>query len=485
MFNLKKITKRTFIFLSLTAILACGPVLDLDEFVSFFQPTSSSVDLRYYSFFFSRYTNWGDSEGYGRYEYTFSSKPDYNEQVWAKRKATKLFTQADNIYLQLADVTPGSYPDSLFRLKILSSGFIKTLQTNYAQSKDYFLKERYAYLMVRYAFYLDLPEKTVEYYNVFVKPLRRKSYISNWALSYKAGSELQLRQDAQSFYDFAQVARNEPDRANYPFNSTRRFSTIPLKESLKLCQNNREKAAVYALASVQRFVDALPYLEQIYQLDPQNPLLELLVTREINKNEFVAMGTPKYPRGSLNDGKPFLPLGKALEKDISPYFQKLRVFVEKCSKLPQYHQNPFWETANAYMAWVVRDFEGAKVYLSNAKSLKTNNKDLSNQILLQEMLLSASTMEALTPELEAQWIGYLEKFAYPENYQQNFAFLKATQLMKQHYQAIIKPQPRSWWQFLDNKSTTQITDIPAKIFLLAAASSGQTLDKRLEKILHH
>jgi hypothetical protein len=482
MFNLKKITKRSLAFFTIIAILACGPVLDIDEFVSFFQPESSSVDLKYYSYFFARNTNWGDGEGYGRYEYTANTQPDYNGQIWAKRKENKSFTKADETYLELANEAPGSYPDSLTRLEYLSSGLLKILQTNYAHTKDYFLKERYGYLIVRYAFYMSFSEKTVEYFNVFVKPLKRKSYIANWALSYKAGAELRLKQDAQSFYDFAQVARNEPDRGNYPFNSTRVFSVIPLKESLRLCQNNKEKAAVYALASVQRFIDALPYLEKILELDPQNPLLELLVTREINKNEFIAMGSPKYPRSALRDGKPFLPLGNALTKDISPYFQKLRILVEKCSKLPQFQQNPFWETANAYMAWVVRDFDSANVYLSNAKSLKTNNKDLTNQILLQEMLLSASTMEALTPELEAQWIGYLEKFAYPKNYQQNFAFLKATQLMRQHYQAIIKPQPKSWWQFLDNKSTTQIKDIPAKLFLLAAASSAQTLDRRMKKL---
>jgi hypothetical protein len=481
MFNLKKITQRSLAFLTLIAILACGPVLDIDEFVSFFQPESASVDLQYYSYFFSRHANWGHGEGYQLSDRFPSSNSTSNsiDMVWAKRKEDKLFTKADETYLELANEAPGSYPDSLTRLKYLSSGLLKTLQTNYAHTKDYFLKERYGYLMVRYAFYMSLSDKTVDYFNIFVKPLKRKSFISNWALSYKAGAELRLRQDAQSFYDFAMVTLNEPDEGDYPFRMTRSFLTIPLKESLKLCRNNKEKAAVYALASVQRYIDALPYLEQIYQLDPQNPLLELLVTREINKNESIALGMPQEP--DFRRRQPDLPLKNILEKDISPYFQKLRIFVEKCSKLPQYQQTAFWETANAYMAWVVRDFEGAKVYLSNAKSLKTNNKYLSNQILLQEMLLSASTMEALTPELEAQWIGYLEKFTYPKNYQHNFAFLKATQLMRQHYQAIIKPPSKSWWQFLDDKSTTQIKDIPAKLFLLTTAGTGENFYARFEK----
>ncbi len=352
----------------------------------------------------------------------------------------------------------------------LTQNIVLPLILKYTSSKDLFLKERYAFLIVKNSFYTNVSKEVITNYNKYVKPLKYKSFISNWALEYKAGSEFRINQTAQSFYDYAQLAEREPTKRNHCFTVLKDFPKTSIKESLKFCRNNKERAAVYGFASAGRFVDALPYLEKVVELNPKFSYLEFLIAREINKNEYTAFGKPnQWNRGNR---VPSLPMGKKLEKDVSPYFQKLRAFIEKTSNVLENPQTPFWKTSLAYTDWLVKDFESSRKHLEEAKKNKTGNVNLKNQILLQEMLLSAGTMEAITPEIENEWIGYLEKFVTAENYQSNFAFLKATQLMRLHYKSILKPQNNTFWRFLDNsESPSQIQNITEKIYLLTSAGS--------------
>jgi hypothetical protein len=474
--SLRRFVKNPLFVVGILLILACGPMLEPDEFVSFFQPQSSDTRPKEYGFFLSPNIIWG------MYDYNSNDVSDSieNALAWKKYELSPMSeSKENNTYLALAKAVSGEMID--LQKPVQSSKLAINLLHNYKQVPSAFLKERYAYLMVKEAFYNHQWAKAVSMYSLYLKPLSNKSFISDWAKLYVAGSKWHLKKTAEAYYDFAQVARNNKAKRHEAMSNIIYFDTIPLKDALKLCKTNQEKAAVYAFASIHRFVDALSYLEKIIELDPQNPLLEFLVAREINKNERTAMGAPLYPRGYLRDGKPFLPLANVLDKDVSSYFSRLRVFVDKCETQPHLAKSPFWKTASAYMAWIVNDFDAAKQKLQTARQMPTDNPWLRNQQLLQEMLLSASTMKTLTPEVENQWWEYLEKFQYVETHQQNFAFLKATQLMRNQYKTVVTPSKKRFWQTFNLSKPLAINNITAKLYLLAAAGSAQTKDKLDEK----
>jgi hypothetical protein len=61
------------------------------------------------------------------------------------------------------------------------------------------------------------------------------------------------------------------------------------EKALSYCQNDAEKAAVYALCAIQPLEDGLPMLKKIVELNPKNNLIELITAREINKNEYYSL----------------------------------------------------------------------------------------------------------------------------------------------------------------------------------------------------
>lgn len=62
--------------------------------------------------------------------------------------------------------------------------------------------------------------------------------------------------------------------------------SIPYSEVvLEYCKNDDEKANVYALAAILPHGNGLGMMEKIYAYKPEHDMLQLIATREINKNE--------------------------------------------------------------------------------------------------------------------------------------------------------------------------------------------------------
>ncbi len=154
---------------------------------------------------------------------------------------------------------------------------------------DAFLKERYGFQAVKLAMILGQPETCLKLYDELIQPIKTKTFISDWAFSRKAGATLAMGDTAKAIYEFAQVFERCPSRRREADLSLRSKGIRFQEKALSYCQNDAEKAAVYALCAIQPLEDGLPMLKKIVELNPQNKLIELITAREINKNEYYSL----------------------------------------------------------------------------------------------------------------------------------------------------------------------------------------------------
>jgi hypothetical protein len=467
--NYFTLTKRSAKILAVFSFLACGAgMADYDEFMSFFKPESannSTQNQRYHytsQFYYNDNENEGDSyliqEDEGKIQLDVSA-PE-NIESWLKYCENKISKK--DIEIGVYGEIVGSKLESYFKsyknqlaidyLKFVQEAEqnaseaieldtnvsvnpitdIKILTQLFNRAKHDFLKERIAFQLVKTFALAGKSKETIEAFNKFIVPIKNKTFISNWALMRKGEAEAALNQVEEAYYDFAMVFdRSESHRKQADLNSRWRIQGFQ-EGALKFCKNDHEKASLYAFAGIKPATDALPMLEKMLELDPKNQFIELIMAREINKNEYDYY-TQMY--SEYNDDE----TTKSVEKkrgEASDYWSKLKKFSIKCSENQQLAKTGFWETASAYMNYVEGDFEKSETFLNQAKAINTQNKELKNQILIQELLLILKRSKSITPEVESKVIPILEDFAKPKDFRVSNAILKSCNMLAKTYRGV-------------------------------------------------
>ena len=299
-------------------------------------------------------------------------------------------------------------------------------------------------------------------------------FISDWALCRRAGAVLASGDTARAIYEFAQVFDRCPSRRKEAEGSLRIYGIRFQEKALSFAKNDREKVAVYALCAIQPKQDALPFLEEIVKLAPQNPLIELILSREINRNEyfFFEKGNPVYVEDDKTRADSI-----AFEKhrsETTSYFGKLKAFALNAADNKQLNNPAYFLTAAAYLDYLAKDYGESKTNLDKAVRQSTSNEDLKKQIALQQMLLLAAQTETITPETETQLIGYLERFGKSVNFRMNNAFIAVCQQFADKYKGSISESKGGWLSSCSRSKANSASDANvAKAFLLSMLTTHE------------
>lgn len=483
---------------------ACGPGLfDENEFLSFFLPESANTSADDKRYFFSPLLY--SSEGNGQ-ELQDSVSADINLKAWiayaggavtadaATRAIYKGDESSGNVfiaqlsrthepalaYLRLArevqqasgggDIWSPVPADTVALTQLLGEA-----QAGYATAPDAFLKERYAYQAVKLADQTGDYAKALSLYDKLVVPIKNKTYISDWALCRHAGSALSEGDTARAIYEFAQVFDRCPSRREQAEASLRIYGLRFREDALKFAHTDQEKAAVYALCAIQPKQDALPLLKSLVALAPKNPLVELTMAREINRNEYYFLADQNpiygYDEASRHDSLAF----EDRRKTSTSYADQLRDFALDAAANPKLNDPAFWYTAAAYLAYLTKDYDEAQSTLDKATMAPTTNADLKKQITLQRMLLLAAQTETITAKTESQLIGYLEEFGNTENFRFNNAFVTVCKQVANLYRKEASgDKAGGWFQSCSRpKADVGKESALAKAFLLTMLTSSQ------------
>lgn len=492
-------SSRSAKLLIIFALLACGPgMADYDEFLSFFMPESSHAqagDKRYHlsnSFFYDE-DNYDDTLDVGELEnekawvaYCKNKLTDkeVTKSLYGKGTALEQYLKKTNnqealaylAYVKELDGTSTTSEDYLAE-NTVDTLALEQLATKplaiLASIKDPFIRERYAFQAVKAAGMQGKLDEVIRIYKTKVLPLAKKTYISDWALSRKAGAELVLGDSVQAFYDFAQVFDRCPSRRREADLSIRSHGVGFQEGALKLCRNNHEKAAVYAFNGIRDAVEGIDALEQIVALEPSNALIELLMAREINKNEKFY-----YKQVSFWGEEPDEALVKANKDKSLAYWTKLKEFTAKCIDNPALPNKAFWLTTASYIAYVEQDYPSANDFLAKAKAIQTDNEGLKKQLLIQELLLTVNQAKVITPSLEDTLVPLLEKFQKSNDFRMSNALTEAGSIIATKYLQTEAPEEKKsgWFSSCSAKKNTTTALAPfaiAKAYLYRVMNTYQ------------
>ena len=501
--------------LGIVFAFACadGP-LDPNEFLSYFMPESATSTERDKFYYFSpRLYNYdADMQGEGE-ETPFVA--DENTKAWAaylngsvpeKTIQTALANResaeaqtflnalypgnlAVGVYLRFAwdneklgsawqsDEADAPNPDSAVTATIIGNTVDAALAESRAMT-DPFLKERYGFQAVKLASVQGDYRKAADLYQQLITPLPKKTVISQWALSRKAGAMMVLGDTARAIYDFAQVFATCPSRRREAEMSLRINHVRHDEAALKFAENDRQRAAVLAISAIQPYQDALPKLKQLVALDPTNPLIELVMAREINRNEYFWLADRNPIDGYDETGKADSTRFETRKTESASYADQLRDFALTAADTKKVSNRGFWYTAAAYLDYLKKDYAPAAGNLDKAEKANPKNVDLRQQIALQRMLLLAVQTDKITPGAETKLIGYLEQFGNATNPRMGNAFAKTCLQFADLYRGTSEGKSGGWLQGCNRTKADPATDVAsAKAYLLTMLTSGQLNQK--------
>lgn len=343
---------------------------------------------------------------------------------------TVYFTMSKNLetlgYLMYAKkvspfVTGGADQwESPLRDSVKMDKLIKNGLQLYNAAKDDFIRLRYTYQILRLAHYSGRYKDVIEWYDQYADAFSNTSVIKTLCLALKAGALFRTGQNKEAAYFFSKVfAASDVKRVSNYLGFNWSVKSEESRESyLSFCKNDSEKANMLAMFALHGIDNEIASMKEVYRLDPDNDVLEVLAVREINKME------EKYLSPLLQKEKG----GKALffswneavsDSAISEEgksAKELMLFLNEVAEKGRVKNTGLFETGAAYTAYMQKDFSTAKKYLAAAKKMPLTQK-VKDQWALTNLLVTICEKEKIDAAFEEQLlpsIQWLEEKARTE-----------------------------------------------------------------------
>ena len=256
-----------------------------------------------------------------------------------------------------------------------------------AQSvKDEDIRQRYAFLAIRLAYYNDDSETLQSIFNNFFGKSKTKNIIDYWSLYFNTLTE---QDSVRRNFNAAQVFAYAPDKRMAI--SQRYNKNIPVERTLQLAKNSDEKIAVWMMSGFRKTGKALDVLKELYLLNPSEAGLSFLLLREVNKLEDWIY-TPYYTcfNPSLEpweyEQKAY-PV-KRIEEDRI-YAKKMLQFVQSAN-LKKVENPVLWKFVRAYLYYMTENYTSSLNEITSLQKQIVSNLKLRRQLdVLKAICLTA------------------------------------------------------------------------------------------------
>lgn len=316
----------------------------------------------------------------------------------AKAQAAKTYFKLSLELEALADNADVWYydpPESMSDAE--KEALIRKLKDHHKKEQFAFLKDRYAYQLLKAYRYSGQLDKAIALYNEHFKDAQKTGMIHYWAMDHMAGIELEKNKNAEAYYHFMKVfqeCRSRRHSAYYSFHITNQKDW---EKTYALCGTSEEKALMHFLRGSKSDALGLQDARDIFSLLGNHEWLKLLLAREINKVEqenfsYFSDAPIETLIGNLEQK------GHLLQnKDYAAYVGELLGFVNTV-----YYNNRkdgFWIAAKAYLEFISGKLETAKSTLKSNASLNAPYDKIAKEI---EMAILIIEQDQLSVEEQNQ-----------------------------------------------------------------------------------
>lgn len=313
-----------------------------------------------------------------------------------------------------------------------------------------YIRLRYAYQMIRLAHYAKDYPLVIELYNYLMPKIDHDpSVVEYWIKGHLAGAYMASGRHVEASYLYAQVFDHSRGKAETAYRSFRIRSDEEWEQCLLMCRSDRERAALYVMRASAADSRAVEEMEKIYELYPDNPHLEVLLIREIQKSEKDFLGL------SFNDNRAHNKRYNNLPRpEAGKYLIRLQEFVQKAAREKQVARPDLWKIAEGYLELLGGNFYDAERTFRQAGEMVSNDT-LKAQLNVFRLALRISQWQEASDSLDQEVYNIRKRNPYYQAFEDFTDFLndKMVQLYSAKGQAgkaflvqyplrDLKPNPR-------------------------------------------
>jgi hypothetical protein len=226
----------------------------------------------------------------------------------------------------------------------------------FKDTDSHFIKMRYAYQMVRLAHYARDWQYTVDLYNYLLPKIdrKKKSILFYWTLGHLAGALRQLGKYPEAAYRYSLIFRHCASKRTQAYRSFLIRNDDDWEKTVRLCQSDAEKSTLLILRAGGARTFLLDDMYQVYDMDPANPQLDLMLISEVQELE------KNYLRTSITDLKRGTAVG-AMKKDVAAqHLLDLQKFVRRVLREKQTPNPKMWRGIEGYLELLAGDHYAAE-----------------------------------------------------------------------------------------------------------------------------
>lgn len=265
----------------------------------------------------------------------------------------------------------------------------------FEQTASNFIRLRYAYQIIRLAHYAR-DWTYVEYLYNFLIPkidLKKPSIIYYWIVGHLAGAKQKLGQYPEAAYRYSLVFRHCPSKRVQAWRSLAIRNDQDWEQALRLCQNDKERATLYAMRASRSRSLAIDDLPQIYQLDPQSKQLEIILVSNLQELEKIYLRTP------VTDKKHGQAIGDIKRQNADKLLLDLQRFVRTVVREKKVENLPLWRAVEGYLELLAGDrYAAGATWKRLEKDLgkaKKTDKNLNRQLEIWRCLLDVVNLDTI------------------------------------------------------------------------------------------
>ncbi|MCY7327854.1 MAG: hypothetical protein LH618_04850, partial [Saprospiraceae bacterium] len=221
----------------------------------------------------------------------------------------------------------------------------------FQQTESHFVRLRYAYQIVRLAHYKRDWQYTVDLYNYLLPKIdrRKRSIVYYWTLGHLAGALQQLGKYPEAAYRYSLIFRYCPSKRTQAYRSFLIRNDLDWNAALLLCQDDGEKSTLHILRAGGSRTYAVTDMQMVYELEPDNPQLDLLLMGEVQQLEKVFLRTRVTDR-KRGEAKGLMQRERAAQNLV-----ELQKFVRQVLRDGRTPNLPLWRTVVGYLELLAGD----------------------------------------------------------------------------------------------------------------------------------
>jgi hypothetical protein len=259
----------------------------------------------------------------------------------------------------------------------ISSRLIAKGQELMRESKSDFIKQRYAFQIIRLYFLSDKREDCLNFYQQVLPGFSDNYSIKYRSMGYAAGALYKMKRYSEANYLYSVIYDHCEQLKISAYSSFHPLEEKDWQACLARGKNIREKNVIWQLMGI--YADPFRAMQEIYKTEPASDLLDLMLTRAVNIEE-----------------ERFLPLRDSYEGEADTIYsfkttklnKELVDFIKTVAIKGNAHKPYIWNLTAGYLSIIQGEYKMADEYIAKVKKEIKNDSLVLEQVRIFEIISS-------------------------------------------------------------------------------------------------